>query len=165
MASPGSGTLKLGKQCVNNTLADSRTAKNCCAHVVGRPNDNHDSGGSTTKEDSEAERDKVQRCLLRPVTPNPTAYQHWHCASRAAAIAIMRGWASVRHGRCRHAMRCCRGRGRCAACCRGCSRHTTCGVVVTVVVPCCVAVVAVVILHGAVAVIIVITSSHPRGCT
>jgi hypothetical protein len=89
MASPGGGALKLGKRCASNTPADSRPARNCCAHVVGRPNDRGGGGSATShKEDSEAERDEVQQCLLRPVTPNPTAYQHQHRAPRAAAILL-----------------------------------------------------------------------------
>ena len=78
MASPGGGgTLKLGKRRASNTPMDLRPAKrNRGAPEAGKPNDDRDSGiAAEDDEDSEAEREEVKQCLLRPVTPSPAAQQ------------------------------------------------------------------------------------------
>jgi len=56
---------------------DLRPAKrNRGAPEAGKPNDDRDSGiAAEDDEDSEAEREEVKQCLLRPVTPSPAAQQ------------------------------------------------------------------------------------------
>jgi hypothetical protein len=51
------------------------TKKNCAAHVVGKLDDDREGSGSATKDDSEAEHEEVQECLLRLATPSPAAQQ------------------------------------------------------------------------------------------
>ena len=88
MASPGGGgAFKPGKRRASNTPLDSRPAKkNRAAHEAGKPNNDRDSGIATEDDDdSEAEREEVQQCLLRPVTPSPAAQQQ-HCVTSLTAF-------------------------------------------------------------------------------
>jgi hypothetical protein len=81
MASADAGTLKLGKRRASNTPADPQpTKKNRGAHMVGKLDNDLESSGSATEDDSEAEREEVQQCLLWPVTPSPAAQQQQHRA-------------------------------------------------------------------------------------
>jgi hypothetical protein len=76
MTLAGAGTLKLGKRRASSTQADPwPTKKNCAVHVVGKLDDDCEGSGSATEDDSEAEREEVQECLLRPATPSPAAQQ------------------------------------------------------------------------------------------
>jgi hypothetical protein len=78
MATPGSGSpVKLGKRRASNTLlADLRPTKRTCgANLPGKPNNDADGDFVTEDDDSEAECEEVQRCLLQPVTPSPAANQ------------------------------------------------------------------------------------------
>jgi hypothetical protein len=77
--SAGSSAVKLGKRRASNTpLADLRPAKKTCGAITPeKPNDaSHDF--TAEDDDSEAEREEVQQCLLRPVTPSPAASQQEH---------------------------------------------------------------------------------------
>ena len=88
MASPGgSGAFKPGKRRASNTPLDSRPAKkNRGAHEAGKPNDDRNSSIATEDDDdSEAEREEVQQCLLRPMTPSPAA-QEQHCVTSFTAF-------------------------------------------------------------------------------
>jgi hypothetical protein len=79
MASPGGGSaFKPSKRRASNTPLDSRPAKkNRGVHEGRKPHDDRDSGIATEDDDdSEAEREEVKQCLLRPVTPSPAAQQH-----------------------------------------------------------------------------------------
>ena len=49
--------------------------KNCSAHVVGKLDNDHEGSGSATENDSEAEHEEVQQCLLWLATPSLAAQQ------------------------------------------------------------------------------------------
>jgi len=93
MASPGGGgAFKLGKRRASNTPVDQRPAKkNRSGYEAGKPNDDCDSGiAAEDDDDSEAEREEVQRCLLRPVTPSPGVQQQHRAASFTAFNTVPR---------------------------------------------------------------------------
>jgi len=81
-ATDGSSAVKLGKRRASNTpLADMRPVKKTCGAITPeKPNDDADASRdfATEDDDSEAEREEVQQCLLRPVTPSPAASQQEH---------------------------------------------------------------------------------------
>ena len=81
LASPGAaGTPQLGKRRASNTPADGRSPKRTRADMA--------------EDDSEAEREEVQRCLLPPETPDAaarrlqTALAVFGTAPRAPAVAL-----------------------------------------------------------------------------
>ena len=92
MASPGGGgASKLGKRRASNTPMDSPPAKrNRSAHDTGKPKDDRDSGITTEDDDSEAEREEVKQCLLRPVTPSPAVQQQHGSAPFTAFNTVPR---------------------------------------------------------------------------
>lgn len=93
MASPGGGsTFKLGKRRASTTPVDQRpTKKNRGGYEAGKPNDDRDSGiAAEDDDDSEAEREEVQRCLLRPVTPSPGVQQQHPAAFFTAFNTVPR---------------------------------------------------------------------------
>ncbi|KAH9168434.1 hypothetical protein EDB89DRAFT_2073865 [Lactarius sanguifluus] len=85
LASPGAGTPQLGKRRASNTPADTRSSKR-----------SRDGPTACPEDDSEAECEEVQRCLLQPTTPDPagrrlqTAFAVFGTAPRAP-VAVLRG--------------------------------------------------------------------------
>ncbi|KAH9038215.1 hypothetical protein EDB85DRAFT_2141985 [Lactarius pseudohatsudake] len=85
LVSPGAGTPQLGKRRASNTPADARSPKR-----------SRDGPTAAPEDDSEAECEEVQRCLLQPTTPVPagrrlqTAFAVFGTAPRAP-VAVLRG--------------------------------------------------------------------------
>lgn len=80
LASPGAASPQLGKRRASSTLVDARSPKR--------------SRATAPEDDSEAEREEVQRCLFQPATPDPaerrlqTALAIFGTAPRAPAVAL-----------------------------------------------------------------------------
>ncbi|KAH9060473.1 hypothetical protein EDB87DRAFT_1616129 [Lactarius vividus] len=83
LASPGAGTPRLGKRRASNTPADARSPKR-----------SRDGPTAAPEDESEAEREEVQRCLLQPTTPDAavrrlqTALAVFGTAPRAPAAVL-----------------------------------------------------------------------------